>query len=444
MVPPRLPASRVCVALLTFLCFVLSALPGSAEEPSDVLLISIDGLRPVHYLGDDARWSTPHLRALARRGTCVRRCLSVFPSITYANHASLVTGVSPWHHGIDCNLDFSWTDGPRAGWNWEASRLKRPALWDLTRRAGKSCAAFSWPVSVGAAADWLVPELFAVPGANSGTTEQLIRGASTPGLLDDIERATGQRFPQSFAEWDRWLPGAVSFVRTAHHPDLTLVHVLNLDWNEHRFGPDSPETQRALQVIDQQIAELLKSAGPGTLVLVVGDHGFLDHHTTLAPNRLFADRGWIRLDGRGKVASWQVLARTNGGSAAIYCKDNHLLPEVERLLRRQASGRWSVLSREQLDERRTFEGAALALSALPGNAFSGSARLALVTHPSRPGGQHGQLPELLPTGLIAVGPGCPAGKVLPECSVLDVAPTVCRALHLDWSGMERPGLPLEF
>jgi predicted AlkP superfamily pyrophosphatase or phosphodiesterase len=417
---------------------LFAVFPAFAQSVPRVVLISLDGLRPEFYL--DESWPAPCLQDLRRRGAWARRSWSVFPSITYANHAAMVTGVSPASHGIDSNIDFSWETGPQPGWNWEARRLRVPALWDRARSAGLTTAAFSWPVSVGASVDALVPEIFHVPGANVGTTEQLIRQESTPGLLDELPAGP---FPQTFAQWDEWLPGAVGHVWKTRQPDLTLIHMLNLDWTQHRFGPHSPETRASVAELDAQLRRLIEQVDTSkTTLLVVGDHGFLEYRRILAPNRLFRDKGWITAEG-GRVRSWRVFARTNGGSAAIYCKDPRLVEPVRKLLERQARGRWKVLSAAELRRRRTFAGAALAITALPGNALGGAVHVPLEVATERPLGQHGHLPEWLPTGLLAVGPGIRPNTPLGDCYVLDIAPTVCRLLGIASDGMERSGLKLD-
>jgi predicted AlkP superfamily pyrophosphatase or phosphodiesterase len=424
------------------LWLLLASLASAQGLPSErkVVVISLDGLRPEFYL--DSRWPAPCLQRLRQQGAWARTMTSVFPSITYANHTSLVTGVSPLRHGIDCNIDFDWDRGPRLGWNWEAQRIQAPPLWELARRRKLTTSAFSWPVSLGARIDSLVPEVFSVPGANQGSTEDLIRKTSTAGLIDEIQADCGRPFPLSYADWDGWLADAVGYVWRTRKPRLTLVHMLNLDWTQHRFGPDSPETRAALAQLDRDLERLLEQFdGPQTVIMVVGDHGFLEVNRVLAPNRLFWERGWIEVEG-GRIRSWKVLARSNGGSAAIYVKDPSLVGQVQSLLDRYAKGRWQVLTREQLDQRSTFARASLALSAMPGCALTSAWDAPLEKPTDRPLGQHGHLPEQLPTGWLIVGAGIPADLELGQRSLLEVAPTVGRLLQLDCRSMEWPGLEL--
>lgn len=411
-----------------------------AEKSPDLVVISIDGLRPEFYW--DETWPAPCLQRLRQQGAAAREVLPVFPSITYANHATLVTGVSPQVHGIDCNIDFDWQTGPRPGWNWESHKLQSPPLWELAERRGLDCAAFSWPVTVGARMLVNVPEVFHVPGANQGTTESLIRQWSTPGLLDEIQASHRSPFPQTFAEWDAWLPRAVHHVWQKHRPQLTLIHMLNLDWTQHRFGLHGPEVTKALADLDVSLERLIAPLDlKKTLLFVVGDHGFSAVHRQVALNRLWLEQGWIQVD-QSRIQSWQVLARTNGGSAAIYCKDPSLEPKVRHLLQQHAGGNFVILERPQLDALKTFSGAFLAVSALPGTAFTSALEAEFVTPTPRVLGQHGHLPQLVPTGWIQVGPGIPGGVDLGYRSILEVAPTVGHHLGLEIDHMEaKPVLP---
>ena len=105
---------------LTMLFLVGPALPvlplegdGSARpgEQQRVVVISIDAFRPEFYRG--AGWDTPNLHRLAHEGASAERMLSVFPSVTYVNHTSLVTGVRPARHGIMANTVFDSVTGPQ-------------------------------------------------------------------------------------------------------------------------------------------------------------------------------------------------------------------------------------------------------------------------------------------------------------------------------------------
>src|SRR6188474_778998 len=69
--------------------------PEHLQKPS-VLLVSFDGFR-ADYLD---RFELPNFRRVMARGARARGMHPVFPTITFPNHYSLVTGLYPEHHGI--------------------------------------------------------------------------------------------------------------------------------------------------------------------------------------------------------------------------------------------------------------------------------------------------------------------------------------------------------
>src|SRR4029077_8117194 len=83
---------------------------------------------------------------------------SVFPSVTYPAHTSIVTGVDPGTHGIVTNTAWDPEDRNQEGWRWYAEDIQARTLWDAAREAGLETAIVNWPVTVGARASWLVPE----------------------------------------------------------------------------------------------------------------------------------------------------------------------------------------------------------------------------------------------------------------------------------------------
>jgi arylsulfatase A-like enzyme len=146
---------RLALALLALVAAVACA-SGAPPPPSSgrhLVLISLDAFRPEFYL--DASFDAPTLKALVAEGSHARVAESVFPTLTYPSHASIVTGVRPARHGIHFNVLFT-RDGERGRWYEEATDLRAPPLWAWARAAGLTTAAVSWPVTLGAQIDWLV------------------------------------------------------------------------------------------------------------------------------------------------------------------------------------------------------------------------------------------------------------------------------------------------
>src|SRR5450830_2153033 len=77
-------------------CLFMLAAAGYASASTPVILVSMDGFRP-DYL---ERGVTPNLNRLVAGGVRAVAMRPSFPSITFPNHYTLVTGMRPDHHGI--------------------------------------------------------------------------------------------------------------------------------------------------------------------------------------------------------------------------------------------------------------------------------------------------------------------------------------------------------
>ncbi len=158
---------------------------------SHVILISVDGLMPSSYTDPDAQGlRVPTLREMVQNGAASPGVRGVFPTVTYPSHTSMATGARPRTHGIFSNVVFDPLGTNEGGWYWYAEDIRAPALWDAARAKGLRTALISWPATLGAQADFVVPEFWR-PG-NDGA--KLLRSVSTPGLLADV----AQQYPNLF------------------------------------------------------------------------------------------------------------------------------------------------------------------------------------------------------------------------------------------------------
>ena len=111
-----------------------------------VLLISIDGFRPEFYL-DPQYDMMPALQWLKNAGAYALSVEPVFPTVTYSNHTSLLTGLLPEQHGIYSNTVFTEATGPTPAWYWEADKILKPTLNEYVQKAGGITASMGWPVT---------------------------------------------------------------------------------------------------------------------------------------------------------------------------------------------------------------------------------------------------------------------------------------------------------
>src|SRR5580765_7709961 len=89
-------AFRAPVALLVLFLAACTTQAPRPKADSPLLLISIDGFRADYF----DRGLTPNLKAIADAGVHATAMRPSFPSLTFPNHYTLVTGLYPDHHGI--------------------------------------------------------------------------------------------------------------------------------------------------------------------------------------------------------------------------------------------------------------------------------------------------------------------------------------------------------
>ena len=131
----------------------------NAEQPDAryVIIISIDGLKPSTYTRSGPS-RVPTLRRIAQEGVFAEGVIGVTPTVTYPSHTTMVTGVPPTVHGIYNNRILDPEETSNASWYWYARDIKVPTLYGAVKARGLKTAAVSWPVTVDADIDYLMPE----------------------------------------------------------------------------------------------------------------------------------------------------------------------------------------------------------------------------------------------------------------------------------------------
>jgi arylsulfatase A-like enzyme len=425
--------------LLTFSGLLLAGLYSFAQPVRHVVLISIDGMRPEMY--QDPTWPSPNLQQLMKRGVYALHMKSVFPSYTYPSHSSMVTGAYPATHQVCYNAPFA-PLGSDGSWNWATSNIKARTIWDATKEAGLTSAIVEWPVSVGAPVTWNLPEIWPVKG-NGDDRITAARAYATPGLIEEIEKnATGPLTPdnmnESYLSFDENAGRIAAYILQAHRPRLLALHLACVDGEEHAYGRDGDSVRLAVAADDRAIGDVLEAierAGikDSTVVIVVGDHGFSDFHQVIKPNV------WLSSAGLAHPGdNWGLKFQPAGGSAFLYLQnpdDTSTLARVRATLNQAPDSlraRFRIIEKPELIRMGADHNAVMALAALPGTIFGGG-----LTGPASAffkGGHHGydpNQPEMY-TGFIAAGPAIRKGGVIPELTVVDIAPLVMTLLGVDF------------
>ena len=234
------------LATITSACAHLA--PRSAEQPL-LLLVSIDGFR-WDFL---SRGETPNLDSLVARGTGAGKLIPSFPTKTFPNHYTIVTGLYPEHHGLIANniYDPEFDTVYRLGKREEVRNGRwygGEPIWVSAEKQGLITAPYFWPGS-----------------------EAEIAGYR-PTIWQPFSQATSNR--------DRidTVLGYLDLPRR-ERPSFLTLYFDSIDHAAHRYGPKpSPQLQEAVEEIDGAVGYLLRGVRSRGLeaqlnLIIVSDHG---------------------------------------------------------------------------------------------------------------------------------------------------------------------------
>jgi predicted AlkP superfamily phosphohydrolase/phosphomutase len=321
---------------------------------------------------------------------------------------------------------------------WNASSIKVPTLWEAAGKKGLKAAALFWPVSADAPVSYNIPDIGSM---GEPVREQYSKPAGFIATLkQDLFNDTGKI---NYGE-DVNVARIASYVIKKDRPNLMTIHFFSVDHAQHLGGREGSLVKEAIAGADSAvgiIVNTLKEEGlwNNTVIIVTGDHGFVDVKTNVSPNLWLMKAGLLT---DAKKDDWKAQFFTVGGSAWLYLKDKNdkktlqqlyntlsELPEGEKKLLR-------ILNRGQLDAAGANPEVALALSGENGASFGGAVT-GEVTRAGK-GGAHGYFPGFhdIKTGFVAFGPGIKKGGVVTEMNMRDIAPLVAKLLGLSFPGVE--------
>lgn len=424
------------------LAAALFALPAAAAPP--VLMIAIDGLRPVEWQSRDNGLELPNLRGLAAGGVSAA-VTGVLPTVTYPSHTTLITGTAPRQHGIANNLTFDPLRQNADGWYWYASDIKADTLWQAAASAGRTVVNVHWPVSVGVTG--LTANLPQIWRTGMADDDKMMAALATPGLplAEAGPYPTGK--DESIAGDEGRAAQAIALLRRVK-PDFATVYLTGFDHEQHEAGPDSPAARAVLVRIDAAVGKLVAAAravNPQTTVVIVSDHGFAPTARTTNLFVPFIKAGLIRLNGSA-IASWDAIPWTAGGSAAIRL----VRPDDAALKARVAAVLAEVAADPAAGIDRVLDAAAIAaaggtadaafwVNCQPGWLMGGKLD-GVQGEPTATKGMHGYFPDVpaMRASLIANGPGIAAGRDLGVIDMRAIAPAVAARLGVTLQDAKTP------
>jgi predicted AlkP superfamily pyrophosphatase or phosphodiesterase len=252
---------------------------GEQRQKPYVVLVSLDGFRYDYA----QKYGAPNLLAIASRGaTAPDGMIPAYPSVTFPNHYTIVTGLYPEHHGIVANSFYD--PGRKQVYNYtdpktatDGSWYGGTPLWTLAENQGMRSACFFWP----------------------GSEAEIAGQRPSYYLKYDDKVPDEDRIDQVIA-WLR-LPAAT-------RPHFITLYYPDTDHAGHQFGPDSPEESAAVHHVDELMGHLETKLNKLHLpvdLIIVADHGM----ETL-------QGGWINLD------RWADLRDFVTDGALMYAKND--------------------------------------------------------------------------------------------------------------------------
>ncbi len=428
---------KKCLALAGVVMMSTGLLCAQSRQPlaKHVVLITIDGSRPDFYL--DSSWHADNIRALMAGGSYAKGVNSVFPSMTYPSHTTIVTGVQPAKHGIYYNNMYE-PNGPTGKMYWNDSSIKVPTVWAAAKQKGMTVAALFWPVSADAPVDYNIPDI--------GSMGEAVREkySKPAGFVDELRANVFGGADKIEYGHDVNVGKIAAYVIKKAQPNLMTIHLFSVDHNEHGQGRDGDQVRAAVRGADSAvgiIVNALKEANilSETVIIVTGDHGFVDVKESVNPNVWLKQAGLMN---DVKADDWKAQFFSVGGSTYLYLKDRKdeaTLKTVQHLLDTlpaEDKKLFRVITPKKLKEIGGNPEVELALSGLEGASFGNSDKGPAVK-PGH-GGSHGYFPDFfeIRTGYVINGPGIRKGGVVEEMNQRDQAAIIAKVLGLDFPSAE--------
>ncbi|PIF47549.1 putative AlkP superfamily pyrophosphatase or phosphodiesterase [Chryseobacterium sp. 52] len=230
---------------------VVTGRANSAEAQAKpyVIMISTDGFRYDYA----KKYNAENLLKLASEGVQAEAMIPSYPSITFPNHWSLITGLYPSHHGLIDNFFYDYKrKEPYAMSNKknaeDGSWYGGTPLWALAEKQGMVSASLMW---VGSASD---------------------AGGMRPSYYYPYhEKFKPSEKVEKVVNWLK-LPAE-------QRPHFISLYFPEVDGSGHHYGPEAVETENAVHLIDHAMGELVQKVNDLGLknvnFIFVSDHGMI-------------------------------------------------------------------------------------------------------------------------------------------------------------------------
>lgn len=422
-----------------------------------VIVISEDALV---YEDTKTLRELPVFGSIWDRTARVRRMRSIYPSVTYPCHTSMMTGCYPDRHGI-VNNELPNLAERASPWHWFYDRVKVPSIFDAAKAKGLTTAAVFWPVTGGCRSiDYLIDEYWPQSPSES-MRDCFLHSGSTPEVVEKcVDPHLWMQVNRTHPYCDAFITACACSIIREYKPNLLMIHPANVDAYRHQTGLFSPKVTHGLHEIDGWLGWILKAArdagiADSTDFFIVSDHGQININRVVCPNVELARRGLIDVDAQGQIRDYVAIVKSSGASAQVYLKEPgnkaHLQRTGDVLGDMLASGIYGFsrvyTAREAQEEEHLAGGFSFVLETDGFTSFANDWTGALsrehdVTDYRFGRATHGHQPDKGPQPtLIAFGPSIRPGVVLERRPIVDEPATFARVLGLEFGGID--GHPID-
>ncbi|GAM33872.1 hypothetical protein TCE0_013r01084 [Talaromyces pinophilus] len=235
---------------------------GTALFAPTTIVVSLDGFR-ADFLN---RGLSPTLSKFIAEGVSPRYMIPSFPSVTFPNHFTLVTGLYPESHGMvandfyDPNLKEYFTVTP--GLSDDAKWWTAEPIWATAEKQGIRTAIHMWPGSEAHIGN-MDPSFYDKFNGSEVLSRKVDR------VMEFLD------FPGEESD------DGVEKLR----PQFIATYVPNVDTAGHLYGPNSTEIRSVITYADEMLAGILDGLEARNLtnivnIVVVSDHGMATTSTS--------------------------------------------------------------------------------------------------------------------------------------------------------------------
>ncbi|HHZ01991.1 MAG TPA: alkaline phosphatase family protein [Tissierellia bacterium] len=391
----------------------------------------------------------PNLSKLIKSGSYSTKLKSVYPTLTYVVHTSLVTGVYPDKHGIIHNNPFQpFIEEKNQKWYWFRKNIKAPTIYDALKNNNMSSAGILWPVTGKSSIKYNLPEIVAINGENQAL--KVLKNGSPFFCLNmelkygKIRKGVRQPYLDNFSTMC-----AIDTIKRKK-PNLLLLHLIDLDDAKHKYGTDSSEVEEAIKRMDKRLGQIINAVEEAgmwedAVFIVVGDHGQFNVRYKVHLNNILKEENLIFED-NGSM-QWRAYFQSCGGSAYLHIRkddkeaEKSVLEVLKKIMEKDQYGIDALYYREELNSLHIDKTIQYMVEAKQGYSFDDNLHKTTIEdleEESMKYATHGYLPDKdnYRCNLIISGDKIRKEHELGPVEMVDMAPTMAKILGIEFNSCD--------